>query len=1037
MTISGSRLFAALPGDSEPYYGYDLAHRISAVVCLDAATGRLLWETNAGETSDELEGITFDSSPIVAGGAVQVVGRRRRSFGFEDCYLYRFHTTNGQYLSRTHLGSASTGRFGVRVRTTSIAAYADGLVYIATDLGTIAAVSAHTGTVRWLRLYDRNGMKLQQDSAWSSRSTPTWALDPLMCADDRIIYQPRDATDLLVLSASDGRRLHTISRSQLGHARSVLGVTGNLVFCAGEHICCLDLTSQTLRWSADMPDARPLLGRGVLLDDRLLVPSISGISSFRIGDGTRTDVPWDVDGTAGNLLALPDRLIVASKDRITTYVRRGEILETLAKRMKAAPNDPGPALDFADFSLRGGEIDEALSALDQAWHRADAQRKPASPKIRARLHKTVMAVTSALRSADKLTKEQATKLAHHAARFAPDPEANLAFRLTFAAIHAALDQPKEAARLYQQILQDRTLRNLPVDEGDQLATRAAIHVTRRLDELIQQAGRSVYESFDKQADQLLETGRATRNTTMLERITTTYPNSLAAGPALTLIGDIRVSQGQWHKAADAYIQAYKRYPDLVDRPRLIERIAMTYESTGDVGRAYQWLTRGARAYPNARFTHNGIDVSFATYRNRFPEWNTHVEPARPAIAPPLVAGDDIKLNEGARLLKPRFIDEPHARFTSAVVIGPDGLTTYDPSEGTPQWDKPVPASPATQLLTETDTQLVLATGQSVFSHYSNTGAHAWSIGQPETTDVTPLDDWEDSPLLRTHALSGNRLVSAWDDGRIQCTQLTTGANLWTQTSAEAPSGAMCVGDRHVAYPLMRNGFVVLIIRDAATGDMLGEINTAQRRSVDSLMITLDEQLIAVTSQSVVCVDLAQRVCTWQRTFEGYIRPGTLVLDVDGLCLSYDGRTMTKIDLRAGHTLWQTDRLARRREELSRADLRGDSIIFSTSATVCGIDATTGVTQWRGTTKEDPLMAYRMLAKDYLLAIDTTPVHWSDTTQKSTAQAYLYDLRHSSGVIPKDGGAFPLGPLDDIRELHLLDNAFVLQNGSMLKVWKMP
>ncbi len=142
VTVYENRVFVSLPGDAVSYYNYESNRNPAELVCLDARTGRVRWRLDQKAIAEQFAEVTFDSSPIVAHGGVLVIGRRRRSFGFEDCYLYRFDAASGAFHWRTHLGSASTGTFGTRRPTRSIAAMRGGIVYVCSNLGTVAAVSA-------------------------------------------------------------------------------------------------------------------------------------------------------------------------------------------------------------------------------------------------------------------------------------------------------------------------------------------------------------------------------------------------------------------------------------------------------------------------------------------------------------------------------------------------------------------------------------------------------------------------------------------------------------------------------------------------------------------------------------------------------------------------------------------------------------------------------------------------------------------------------------------------------------------------------
>ena len=107
-------------------------------------TGRLLWRTDARSVEIRAAEVKFDASPLIRGDRLLIAGRRRRSFGFEDCYLYGFNARDGRLEYRVHLGSASTATLGSRATTTAIAALHDDTAYVCSGLGSIAAVSIYS-----------------------------------------------------------------------------------------------------------------------------------------------------------------------------------------------------------------------------------------------------------------------------------------------------------------------------------------------------------------------------------------------------------------------------------------------------------------------------------------------------------------------------------------------------------------------------------------------------------------------------------------------------------------------------------------------------------------------------------------------------------------------------------------------------------------------------------------------------------------------------------------------------------------------------
>src|SRR5262249_52789665 len=143
----------------------------------------------------------LDGAPLVIRDKAIAVARRRKPFGFEACYVIGVSLRDGEILFATHVGEAATGGLGFR-RATITHPSADGdLVFVHTNLGTVAAVSAASGRVCWLREYESSAGAAGAAPV-SGRGGPqarSWQFEPSMVWRDRVIAAPLDLDRVLVL----------------------------------------------------------------------------------------------------------------------------------------------------------------------------------------------------------------------------------------------------------------------------------------------------------------------------------------------------------------------------------------------------------------------------------------------------------------------------------------------------------------------------------------------------------------------------------------------------------------------------------------------------------------------------------------------------------------------------------------------------------------------------------------------------------------------------------------------------------------------
>ena len=1029
VTVHDGRVYVAFAGNAPPYYAYESSGTGTELICLDARTGREVWRANRDNVGEAFAELHFDSSPIIADGRLHLVGRRRRSFGFEDCYLYRFRTIDGTYESRTHLGSASTGSFGSRQATLSIPAMVDDTIFVCTNLGSIAAVSAHTGDVRWLRLYARDRVSDDNISGWFSNEVHSWEMNPVIGYGDRLLCLPTDADHLLVLDQRDGRLVQSVPVSAMGSLRSILGVRGDRLCGVGDGAICIDLPTKTELWSSPLPADGEAVGRGVWVDDRLIVPTKAGLSIFDVATGNRSDLTWDEEGSAGNLLGLSDQLLVAGAGTLSAYVRKSDIWTALWARMAESPDDPLPALELAEVAFGGGEIEAAMAAFDEAIRRADASPTPPEMLVSTRIFRDAIRFAERLSARSDEPPAWLDPLFQRAARFGTDPSHHVEYRLTFGRLFERFERVDDALRLYQQILRDRSLRELPADESHAGGLSAADESHARIDQLIERFGRGVYASFEQEAARRLDDAKAARDEALLTRIVETYPNSHAATAALVEKGRVQAAAGQFEHAARTYASAYHRIPAVADHPDLMRRIADAYERAGLQEHAYRWLTKATREHPNALIKHNGRTITFEAYRERLAHVRKLVEPSRPNPVLPLTRRTTLTLEDGCQLLTPRFSAAPAGDWSRYYVWTAEGVRSFDAHTADERWSAPSRARLRPELLLATRDVALLANLYEVFAVSAATGERVWTQGAYPAHLDDGGADWESGDTLRAHAVGRDHVFTVRDDGLISCVRITDGQVIWSATHRPATSGSLKATDDWLAFLGAEHGQPKLHLLDAGTGQLIDTIPIVESRPVEDIFITLDGQLGVVTSQSIATYDPQTRQRRWRIDLDGHVRQSSVLIDVDALYYSDDGRLIKKIGLQDGRFLWTTEWLTSRGQDGLTNELQDGSLVVSTTTSVSAVDAVNGLTLWQGVTGARPNFQRRIITRSYVFALDIP-----EEEPDADCVAYFYDHRNASGVIPRVGGRIELGRLFDVREVLVTDGGLMIQNGTTIHGW---
>lgn len=1024
VTVHDGRVYAAIPGDREPYYGYESTPVAPELVCLDMATGSLLWRLGQEQIGEAFTQVHFDPSPIVERNALWTVARRRRTFGFEDAYVYRVDTSTGAIVYRTHVGSASTGSFGNRRPTTAVAALHGDSLFVATNLGTVAAVTAATGAVRWLRVYPRDAADASA-TGWSMRTVTSWAHNPVCLWENRLVIRPLDAARVYVIDPEDGAIVRTIEASDLHGGETIFGVRNGLLCGAGERVFCWDLAADKPAWSAPLPEGG-VWGRGAWADDRLLIPSRSALSVYAQSDGSRHDLLWDADGHGGNLLPLPEQLVVAGDRGLAVFVRKAELWASLRARLTAAPHDPVPALDFAEVALRGGDDAIALEQLDEAFTRAGGLLETADPALKRRFFDDVLLFAETFAARSALRPADLSRLHEYAARCPPDAAAHLRYRLLFGEMFERYALPEAALRLYQQILRDRTLREMTPD-GAAAAPVAGIVAQQRVAKLLEQHGPAIYEPYEAEAQRWLDAARAARDLAGLARVVEAFPNSSATTMSLSAQGEVLAAAGRFEEAARQLARACQRTAVPAERAQLMRRIAEAYAQAGRGVLAYRWLTRAAREFNALRIDVNGRRLTFREYRDELADLRGEVEPQRHRLEPPLTVHLAQPYAEGSQLLEPWFAEAPRSDGSRVYVYTPDGLRALAARTNVELWPEPLAVRAAAELLLATPRRAVFTTSHELFAVDVRSGMRLWTYGGYPKAMGDPEGDWEEGGAFRTHAWQDDTLVSVRDTGAVSALSLDTGEVRWTRTQRPLPAGRVVVADPWVVFHVIQDGRPMLCYLDIATGEWLGALPLEESRTLEDFFVAIDGQVVTVMAQSIAAYDLEGGTRRWRIVLDAPLRMSSLLPDVDALYFSEDGRTARKISLEDGRTLWRSEPLNARGEGLT-IQREGDSVIAGHTAAVAAFAESSGATLWHGITPDHAHFTRRLLTDAYVVAL-----HVPESGDEP-AQAYLYTHREGSGRIAVPGGRIDLGLLPDLRAVRVAADALLIQNGTTIHTW---
>jgi len=635
------------------------------LVALDLETGAVLWRHDdewfeRHEGQEQLKQITITGAPVVRGDRLYV-GACYSEGTFRN-FLVAIDRRTGELVYRTRIsyGQQELNLFGRQLQECSPTPVteADGILYYGTNLGIFTAVDALLGAPLWATAYPI--VEIPSTYYWfeAPRRWPQFDNGPALVTEKLVVTAPPDATEMLFIDRQTGRIVRqlpaTIWLPDLKlRVRTVHGMDGERIFVSGEGgIAALWLIEDPEReigpgdvaWHSTFPDGDESVGRGLVADNGLWVPTHDAIHRLDTKSGKLLDVflrdadeSGDDDVGPVNLVWGDGVLLTASRDFIGARFAEGSIIELARQRVRERPDEVGPLLGAADVHLATGQLSQAIRYYKEALVRAGAQgARAAESRARSGLHRALL-----LRAAAALEQgpDPAQPKFEEAFRAAPTEAARLEARCGLertladrrrigtskwrlanlraienehgdavleetgrrarawalrrvAEIHIENEEIKKALAVLQQLLET---------DPDSVDGR---HANRRIRRLLAEKGRQAYEAYEKRARTLFKTARTAGDLEALERGARIYANARAAEAASLDLARRRLERGD----AAAAVRALQRF--LVERPaskRVPEALVLMVSALHQhrsYGPAYAALLRlktryGAQLVPRA------------------------------------------------------------------------------------------------------------------------------------------------------------------------------------------------------------------------------------------------------------------------------------------------------------------------------------------------------------------------------------------------------------------------------------------------------
>ncbi|MCS7034330.1 MAG: PQQ-binding-like beta-propeller repeat protein, partial [Phycisphaerae bacterium] len=581
VTVTADAVYAVL-GQSDPrtamYTGGGM--RDARLVCLDRQSGRERWSFSSRSLREDraaARGLELTGTPIVVGDRVFVCVQSGAGVQFQKCEVLALDAGSGRLVWRSYIASASNTvspwdiEGALQDDVTPQLSYANGRVYVNSNLGAIAALEAYDGTIIWLNLYPRelpelNRIFLQNPRAANrssaARRPRPWAHNPLIITRNRLFALPRNSEFLFIYDASNGAEISRIPLQPLDEADTLIGVTAEkLVLGSLRTVTCIDWTrfrsgmevDEVLLWRKVFEksgfDDASIRGRPFLTADSVFVPLAWRLTRLKLSSGAAiSSYPadgrdWSEEEGPGNLLLTQDHLILAGSERVAVYTDLSLAMRRLDAEADADPLSPLPRIRYAEVMFVAGRYDLASRKLDEAIMLLGGPQSLQSGPERDRLFNSALSFARKLMSTDPAAAAVIDGFFDRAGLAASSASQQVAYRV--ARSRWARQQKLDAAELdlYQQILSDPALRGEPVSSSEGAGTiSAAYFAQQEIAGLIARNPR-VYAPVEQRAQREFDAIADTGDPDDLLAVAQKYPNSQVATRALLAAADAYESAG--------------------------------------------------------------------------------------------------------------------------------------------------------------------------------------------------------------------------------------------------------------------------------------------------------------------------------------------------------------------------------------------------------------------------------------------------------------------------------------------------------------
>ena len=606
----------------------------------------------------------------------------------------------------------------------------------------------------------------------------------------------------------------------------------------------------------------------------------------------------------------------------------------------------------------------------------------------------------------------------------PDPDAAARARLTLFDLHVAQGRFSTAIDDCQEIVECPAWRDQPADELTPYRT-AGETCYERIGRLIDAHGREVYAAHERRAEEAIAVATVTRNPETLREAALSFPNSVAARRAWGALGGLRLQSRQVGPGARAYYQAWSLATGNDPPPASSAPVLGLVRAYFDACRwdlVDAWLDAGRRTLPEARFGGQGTLFGWSDLPACLSATGCGVADARPRLDRPLANEADAIL-DGEVLLAPTMATPSTALAEHIFTYAAAGVMAYRVDTWTPIWMQRIACGAQPRLLYATTERVIFATPYRVWACATATGQCLWSIGEHPGQVDDPNTDPEDFPRYRQFAGDGETLVMFRDDHSLQWVSASSGRIEWIAKDVALPAGDALVRGSEVVYPTHQADRSCWIAR------ALGSQRPERRFAIDSdaqiarMWFNNDDRILILAGGTLAACEADTGVVAWRYGDTTPLSADTVLLAFDGIYISSDGRSLTKLRWSDGWRLWRSPADRPTLAAGTRIIQNRDSVLLLQRDGAAVFDAATGQRRHTWFAPPDVVLDHWFPLADGAIGFALDPV-------QDVATAYRLAESFDRWTVNMQS----VGAVKNVRAVQVCNGVIVLQCAGQIVRW---